>query len=333
MYGVLYDNLYNENIGTAVKKGQYRQGWEPHNLQPMRLVGGSMRMIGGTQILTNPEDNVYRPRGAVYATNVPNAYIVPYSIVSYPQFNALELADVDLLKSGNHLPLSGGKIRIPKNVKKGLKKVGKVLKPVGKQILKVGSEIASEVGQELLNTGKDIAKQKLKDYLQGEMYGSGECEECELEGGVKPNLKKVGKVLKKTFVSKPAKKVYKGLLDVVEPGIALGISSYTGVPLPVSQIGVDALTNVAKKRIGDGVVKKRGRPRKVAGVGVYEGGATSGGANDSIEEKSGGAKSGGAKSGGVDKRKVRGMLIKKLMKEKGMSLPEASKHIKQNKLI
>jgi hypothetical protein len=296
----------------------------------MRLVGGSMRMIGGTQVLTNPEDNEYRPRGAVYATNVPNAYIVPYSIVSYPQFNALELADVDMLKSGNHL--SGGKIRIPKNVKKGIKKVGKVLKPVGKQILKVGSEVASELGQELLNTGKDIAKQKLKDYLQGEMYGSGECEECELEGGVKPNLKKVGKVLKKTFVSKPAKKVYKGLLDVVEPGIALGISSYTGVPLPVSQIGVDALTNVAKKRIGDGVVKKRGRPRKVAGVGIYEGGATSGGA---IEEKSGGAsgaKSGGA-SGKVDKRKVRGMLIKKLMKEKKMTLPEASKHIKQNKLI
>jgi hypothetical protein len=172
------------------------------------------------------------------------------------------------------------------------------------------------------------------------MYGSGECEECELEGGVKPNLKKVGKVLKKTFVSKPAKKVYKELIDIVKPAVALGVSSYTGLDPTLSQIGVDALTNVAKKRIGDGVVKKRGRPRKVAGVGVYEGNGMSGGESDSIEEKSGGAsgaKSGGAKSGGasgkVDKRKVRGMLIKKLMKEKKMTLPEASKHIKQNKLI
>ena len=333
MYGVLYENPYNENIGEIVKRAQYKQAYQPHDLQPMRLVGG--RLIGGTQVLTETENNEYRPRGAVYPTNIPNAYIVPYSVVSYPQFNSVELADVDMLKSGTHIPLSGGKIRIPKNVKKGLKKVGKVLKPVGKQILKVGSEVASELGQELLNTGKDIAKQKLKDYLQGEMYGSGECEECELEGGVKPNLKNIKKVL----TSKTAKKVYKGLLDVVEPGIALGVTSYTGVPLPISQIGVDALTNVAKKKIGDGVVKKRGRPRKVAGVGVYEGGATSGGANDSIEEKSGGAsgaKSGGAsgaKSGGVDKRKVRGMLLKKIMKEKGMTLPEASKHIKENKLM
>lgn len=330
MYGVLYDNLYNENVGSIVKQGQYRNAYQPNDLQPMRLVGG--RLIGGTQVLTETEDNVYRPRGAVYATQIPNAYIVPYSVVSYPQFNAVELANVDRLKNGTHYPLSAGALSAgkitKKGLKKGLKKVGKVLKPVGKQILKVGSEIASELGQELLNTGKDMAKQQLRDYLLGEqtnMYGSGECEECgdELEGGAKPNLKKVGKVLKKTFASKPAKKVYKELIDVVSPAVALGVSSYTGVPLPVAMLGVDAVSNVAKKRIGDGVKRGRGRPKKVAGVGIYEGGATSGG----------GVKSGGAKSGGTDKRKVRGMLIKKLMKEKGMTLPEASKHIKENGLM
>jgi hypothetical protein len=40
-----------------------------------------------------------------------------------------------------------------------------------------------------------------------------------------------------------------------------------------------------------------------------------------------------AKAGAGDKRKRRGQLISKLMKEKGMSLGEASKHIKQHNLI
>lgn len=34
-----------------------------------------------------------------------------------------------------------------------------------------------------------------------------------------------------------------------------------------------------------------------------------------------------------DKRKARGDMIRKLMKEKGMTLPEASRHIKENALI
>jgi len=55
----------------------------------------------------------------------------------------------------------------------------------------------------------------------------------------------------------------------------------------------------------------------------------------------GGRSSGGRSSGGSaaiggsagDKRKVRGQMVSKLMKEKGLSLGQASAHIKANKLL
>jgi len=41
---------------------------------------------------------------------------------------------------------------------------------------------------------------------------------------------------------------------------------------------------------------------------------------------------GGAKSGGADKRKARGEIVKKVMREKGLSLPQASKYVKEHGL-
>lgn len=406
MYGVIYESPYNERIGQVVKTAQFKSAWSPQDLQPMRLVGGSLRMIGGAERMQDPEDNLYRPRGAMYVSPAPTKYIVPYSVVSYPQFNAVELLEVDKLKSGNHPPLSagaysGGKIKISKKVKRDFKKIGRVLKPVGRELLKIGKEL----GRESLKKGKEMALERLDDYLEGmqEMEGEGFKQDVEkmakkvgrkgkkdlmkveralkksakevenaltktayqvkdgvvdsayqVKGavvgkGVKKDLKKVGKVLKKTFTSKPAKAFYKGLLDVVTPAVALGVSAYTGAPPEVAEVGVGALTNMAKKRIGKGMTpavykpeipnisKPRGRPCKVAGVGIYEGNGAISGAGV-ISGGASGAKSGGAKkmpkpAGGTDKRKMRGALLKKLMKEKGMTLPEASKYIKENKLM
>jgi len=42
--------------------------------------------------------------------------------------------------------------------------------------------------------------------------------------------------------------------------------------------------------------------------------------------------SGGAKSVGADKRRARGEIVKKIMKEKGLSLPQASKYVKEHGL-
>jgi hypothetical protein len=50
---------------------------------------------------------------------------------------------------------------------------------------------------------------------------------------------------------------------------------------------------------------------------------------------SGGKMSAGRSSGGsaTDKRKIRGQMVSKLMKQEGMTLGQASKHIKANKLL
>lgn len=345
MYGVLYNNDYNDRIGQIVKAGEFSNALSTTDLQPSRLVGGSlgMRYIGGaSEMREDNEPNAYRPRGAVYVGHSPSPrYIVPYSIVNYPQFNAVELADVDRLKSGLHPSMSagcycqaeaeaeddddmsGGKIKISKKVKRDFKRVGRVLKPVGKELLKVGKEIATELGKQALQKGKEMAL----DYIESNtMQGQ----------GIKKDMKKVGRQIKKALTSKDAKKFYKsaarGALDIVQPIASLAVSKY--VPEPIADVLTETGTEVIKRKIG------RGRPRKVAGVGIYEGagvksgGASSGGASSGAGAKSGGAKSGaGAKSGGADKRKARGNLIKKLMKEKGMKLGEASKYIKDNNLI
>jgi len=150
MYGVLYNNPYNEHIGEIVKKGQYRNAYEPDNLYPQRLIMGS-RMIGGAFIQHENENNYYRPRGGVYINNIPSEYIIPYSIVSYPQYNSVELRDVDRLGSTNHPP-TGGKIKIPKTITNDIKKI---IKPIMK----------TKIGKQLLKKGEKIGIDKLNDYV------------------------------------------------------------------------------------------------------------------------------------------------------------------------
>lgn len=72
--------------------------------------------------------------------------------------------------------------------------------------------------------------------------------------------------------------------------------------------------------IGDGQARGKAEKRR---MGVDAQGADMG-------VKKGGRR---AKAGAGDKRKQRGAMISKLMREKGMSLGEASRHIKQNNLI
>lgn len=413
MYGVLYDNPYNERVGQVVKAGEFANAWSPSDLQPARLVGGSsaMRYIGGADVRMDAEPNAYRPRGAVYVGHSPApTYIVPYSIVNYPQYNAVELADVDMLRSGMHPPMSagsmcacgggaisGGALPLAKQMKKAIKRVGRVAK-------QAYEEIAPDVALGV-------------ERLQGVMKGK----------GAKKDLKKLGKKFKKGFEAMAKATEYvnpmamaiknkgtrKGMMKlgeitndyilpaVVEAGkpimdaVAMSASTaLTGNPIAgklatealwkgmvedtgydprkrqksealgkmsglVGQMGALALkkklepAKVVPAKSGSGrprgrprksggivapedmpvskyrtlpvdaslpMKKPRGRPRKVAGVGVYEGGAKSGAGS-------------GAKSGGAGKRQARGELIKKLMREKGMKLGEASKYIKEQGLL
>ena len=64
---------------------------------------------------------------------------------------------------------------------------------------------------------------------------------------------------------------------------------------------------------------------------LITGGKSRGGRSSGGRSSGGSAVIGGSAAG--DKRKVRGQMVSKLMKEKGMTLGQASKHIKENKLL
>ena len=98
-------------------------------------------------------------------------------------------------------------------------------------------------------------------------------------------------------------------------------------------------------------ILRYGAPAAAGLIGTVEGGPAVGLASAKVASelaklatggKSGGRSSGGRSSGGSaviggsaagDKRKVRGQMVSKLMKEQKMTLGQASKHIKENKLL
>lgn len=375
MYGVLLSNPYNEMIGERVRDAEYMTAPVYTNMAPARLVGGACcRCIGGAEVRADPEANAFRPRGAVYVSSIPTQkYIVPYSIVNYPQYNAVELAEVDMMRSGNHLPdyidsemadgMEGGKIS--KKVRRDFGKIAKALKPIGRALGKAGKKVGTRLGQKALDMAVESALERGEAYLEGALNPSGSLAGDGVNlGKVGRQIGRVGKQVGRRVgkVAKQTDKAMKSAVEEVLPAMALGVSKLTGKGIKQSirktnrqmkKVGrkikkglaealdvvrplvpaVDVIENIVEKAGGAEyrtlpvrpalpTSKPRGRPRKVAGVGVYEGAGAISGAGS-------GAKSGGA----TDKRKVRGALISKLMKEKGMTLAQASKHIKEAKLM
>jgi len=114
-------------------------------------------------------------------------------------------------------------------------------------------------------------------------------------------IKKVVKGIKKVIKNPVVKKVISSALDVGAPILGKTVGTFVGQPLLGQQVA-----NVGRKLIKDttGYGKK--------GKGVKSGGKC------------------GASCGG---NKNRAALVKKIMSEKKMSLGQASKYIKDNKLI
>ncbi len=159
-----------------------------------------------------------------------------------------------------------------------------------------------------------------------------------VEGGV--NLEDVKKTAKN--VGKKVAPIAKAVApDVLDMAFDLGAQALA-VPLSevmgpsanvVTKMASKAARKAVKAKFGYGkpnITKpqpvKRVRKPKMSisqDVGVYDGGFQKK-SSKVVQKKLG---------NGVDKRKLRGELIKKLMKEKGMSLAESSKFIKQNNLM
>lgn len=139
-------------------------------------------------------------------------------------------------------------------------------------------------------------------------------------------------------IGKFAKPVASAALDVAAPMAGMYLGGPIGATLAKgAREGVRAVT---------GFGKGRKKTKEIVGVGVYSGGAISGGCNGDIaclpckkkmkgSAKSAGAKSAGAKTAGArsgGKKGNRMDLVKKIMKEKGYNLGQASKFIKENGL-
>lgn len=168
-----------------------------------------------------------------------------------------------------------------------------------------------------------------------------------VEGGsFKSFLKKTGKVLKKTGeVLKPiAKPIISAGLDVGAPLAGKYLGSMVGQPALGAtvaniarkelkkQTGYGVKSGGQKSALGSNLMEslgqKKGKGVKSGGIAMYEGSGIKSGGMSGVRS-GGGVKSGGA----TDKRKKRGEMIKKVMKEKGMNLAQASKYIKENNLV
>lgn len=130
-------------------------------------------------------------------------------------------------------------------------------------------------------------------------------------------------------IGKFAKPVASAALDVAAPMAGMYLGGPVGATLAKgAREGVRAVTGFGKGR----------KKKELVGVGVYSGGAISGGCNGDMaclpckKKMKGSAKSAGAKSAGARSGGKRMDLVKKIMKEKGYNLGQASKFIKENNL-
>ena len=138
-------------------------------------------------------------------------------------------------------------------------------------------------------------------------------------------FKKIGRTIKKVVKNPTVKKIISSALDVGAPIAGKALGTLVGQPI----LGAQAAT------IGRKILKEStGYGKK--GIALYKGeGVKSGGCcpKEGKGVKSGGVKSGGAGpvSGGKRINK-RAEIVKKIMKEKKMSMIQASKYVKDNNL-
>lgn len=181
--------------------------------------------------------------------------------------------------------------------------------------------------KELMNNINKLEDNKLKNgikkHMKGMKYGKG-CDICEM------NKHLEGKGFWEDFgrgfmsVIKPVASVAKAVLPVVAPGVgtaaalgmnAIGLGKSGGEKKKKEKKGKE--DPVIEKLLGGELIMKTNKGSSMSGGGV-----------------SGGGVSGGKKKRKTsDKMKKRGELVRKIMKERGVKLAEASRIIKSEGLM
>jgi hypothetical protein len=192
-------------------------------------------------------------------------------------------------------------------------------------------------GEQYILTGNMPVYPQSTVYRDGRPKGRGRPTkqvQFEAEGGVnisdvKKNAKKVGK--KAVPVAKAvAPAVLDATFDLGAKALAVPLEELIG---PVAPVATKVASQVARKalknKIGYGEQTKVSKPqpkkrtyrKKIVendDIGIYDGGLQ--------KKKSNQPKKQAKPSNGVDKRKQRGEIVRRLIKEEGMSFGEASKN-------
>lgn len=284
----------------------------PHAIGSYEAPDGSIRQIGGKKHIGKAFKKVGKSVekvGKDVATGVGTQMLVNALTNPAVDEGLMEGAEVGMMAMGRRRgrPPTGGK----KGLSKGLKKVGKA-------VIKHATPILKKQGEKLLEKGIE----SLVNYMVQD-------ETSEMSGGKKMSLKDIAKhpatkkiaheVIKQTapIVKEHGKKMIQDMLKGSEPS---GGKIHVGKALKkVGKVAEPIAVGVASNVLADAITSGAGRRDKVRQ------------AIDDIEDlgsdiKRMARKSGGSSSGGA--RSIRAGIVKQVMKERGVSLPEASKIVK-----
>ncbi len=268
-----FDNEYNRNL--SAKYINNLRNKENEN-QPEMFGGSNMRLIGGGDVFRNNTLQSYYKN-----VNDDKTYIQPGTVSGYPQFNMIELRELDSKPLIKVSPMQGGKNNINMNMDGGfnfsdiMSSLKSVAKPAISSILDVGSPLLGEaLGGPIGAIGATAARNILKEKTG---YG-------------RTKIKKVAGVGVLSKVKTPRKPRTKKISSaIVEPIIEGGKIKRTRKSKSKLEAVIDAVNLEVK-------------PKTTKNIN----------------------------SSGLKKRFE---IVKQIMKEKNLSLPAASKYVKDNGLF
>jgi hypothetical protein len=273
----MFDNDYNKNLSSKYLNNMRNKINEDQPDNISQSVGGSSdRMIGGGSVYrSNKLESYYKN------VNSNDKYIQPGTVSGYPQFNMIELRELDSKPVIKVEPLQGGRAAKMdggfsfNDFLSGLKNVTSSALDIGAPIL--GESLGGPIGATVATAARGLLKKTTG-------YGR---------------------------ATKPRKVAGVGILSKIKRVSKKVTNATTSTAASPSLSPASPLDNIIKGG-------KRGRRPKNTATSAATSAATS--------------TSTTTKSKGNGKMKSRFELVKKIMNEKKLSLPAASKYIKDNNL-
>ena len=199
---------------------------------------------------------------------------------------------------------SAGKIKIPKSIKK-------IGKSVGKAVYNEVKPIVVQQGRQMLKEGINSLLNSQEPAVEGSGRKRGRPKKMVEQEGGKIHLGKALKAIGKSPITKQIQN------ELIQQGVQQGIAYATGAGMYPAQM--ECGTTGGKFKIGKAIGKIAKNPivKQIGQEALHQG----------IQLGVEGLMAGAGKS-----RSGRGAIVKKIMAEKGLSLPMASKYVKEHNL-